>query len=204
MSDLLESGTLLLALLNPFLLIVYLVGPMHSLDSRQFTSVIIRAGVIASTIFCIFAVLGDAIFTTVFKADFASFQTFGGIVFILIGLQFVFKGPKAVELLRGEPAHISGAIAMPVMIGPGTISASVIIGKRHDALSASLTVIAAVFISLLIVILLKGLHDYVRPRNEALIERYIDIVGRITALYIGTVAVEMIMTGTGHWIGKFQ
>jgi small neutral amino acid transporter SnatA (MarC family) len=65
-------------------------------------------------------------------------------------------------------------------------------------------VIAAVFISLLIVILLKGLHDYVRPRNEALIERYIDIVGRITALYIGTVAVEMIMTGTGHWIGKFQ
>ena len=204
MSDLLESGTLLLALLNPFLLIVYLVGPMHSLDSRQFTSVIFRAGVIASTIFCIFAVLGDAIFTTVLKANFASFQIFGGIIFILIGVQFVFKGPKAVELLRGEPAQISGAIAMPVLIGPGTISASVIIGKRHDALSAGLTVIAAVFISLLIVIMLKGLHDYVRPRNEALVERYIDIVGRITALYIGTIAVEMIMTGIGHWVEKFQ
>jgi hypothetical protein len=64
-------------------------------------------------------------------------------------------------------------------------------------------VIAAVFISLLIVILLKALHDHVRNQREALVERYIEIAGRITALYVGTVAVEMIMQGSRTWLERF-
>ena len=203
MTSLIESGTLLLALLNPFLLSVYLAGPMNQLDQTRFRQVLMRAGIIAGAVFCCFAVLGDAIFSTVIRAEFASFQIFGGLVFVLIGLQFLFKGPNAIEILQGEPAHISGAIAMPVLIGPGTISASVIIGKRHEALTASATVVAAVFLSLVTVVLLKALHDYVRPRNEALVERYIEISGRITALYVGTVAIEMIMLGIGSWLEKY-
>ena len=144
--------------------------------------------------------LGDRIFTNVIQADFASFQIFGGLVFVLIGLQFVFRGPAAIEILQGEAVHISGAVAMPVLIGPGTISASVIIGKRHEPALACFAVLAAVFLSLLIVLLLKRLHDYVLPRKEALIERYISIFGRITALYVGTVAVEMIMRGVTTWL----
>ncbi|RDH44443.1 MarC family protein [Zooshikella ganghwensis] len=201
MVSIIESGTLLLALLNPFLLIIYLVDPMKKLDQLQFQKVLIRAGVIAAIVFCCFAVLGDAIFSTI-NAEFASFQMFGGLIFIIIGMQFVFKGPTAIEILQGEAAHISGAIAMPVLIGPGTISASVVIGKRHDPLLACGIVVIAVFASVAIVILLKLIHDYVQVRREALIERYIEIAGRITALYIGTVAVEMVMTGLRSWLMK--
>lgn len=203
MSAAIESATLLLALLNPFLLVVYLVGPMKQLDHRTFRQVLVRAGIIAGIVFCAFAVLGDAIFANVVQANFASFQIFGGLIFVLIGLQFVFKGPSAMQMLQGEAAHLSGAIAMPVLIGPGTISASVIVGKRHDALLACAVVISAVILSLLIVVALKWLHDYVLPRKEALVERYIEIAGRITALYVGTVAVEMIMRGIGSWVEAY-
>lgn len=203
MFGIIESTTLLLALLNPFLLVVYLVGPMRQLNRAQFRQVLTRGGLIAGTVFCSFAVLGDAIFTNVVQADFASFQIFGGLVFLVIGLQFVFQGPTAIEILQGEAAHISGAIAMPVLIGPGTISASVVIGKRHEPALACLAILVAVFVSLMIVLFLKAVHDYVLPRKEALIERYIEIFGRITALYVGTVAVEMIMHGVGTWIKNF-
>ena len=77
------------------------------------------------------------------------------------------------------------------------------IGKRHDALQACTTIIAAVFTSVIIMLVLKALHDYVRPRSEPVIKRYIEIAGRITALYVGTVAVEMIMQGLRTWAGKF-
>jgi len=184
--------------------VVYLIDLFHRVEKSQFRQILIRAGLIAGAVFCAFAVLGDAIFSRVIQAEFASFQIFGGLIFVLIGLQFVFQGPTAIEILRGESSHVAGAIAMPVLIGPGTISASVIIGERHNPLSACLVVISAVAISLIIVILLKGLHDFVRPRREALIERYIEIVGRITALYVGTVAIEMIMQGMGAWMKKFQ
>jgi small neutral amino acid transporter SnatA (MarC family) len=105
-------------------------------------------------------------------------------------------------VLRGESEHLAGAIAMPILIGPGTISASVLIGKRHEAIPACGTVLASVLISALIMIALKTLHDYVRPKRERLIQRYIEIVGRITALFVGTVSVEMIMQGGKTWVQR--
>jgi small neutral amino acid transporter SnatA (MarC family) len=40
-------------------------------------------------------------------------------------------------------------------------------------------------------------------KREALIKRYIEIAGRITALVVGTVSVEMIMQGVRTWADKF-
>ena len=203
MTDLLRSTGLLLVLLNPFLVIVYLVDVVQKLEQKQFRRVLIRAGFIAGAVFCCFAIVGDTIFSAVVYAQFASFQIFGGLVFLLIGLQFVFQGPTAIELLRGESDQLAGAIAMPVLIGPGTISASVVIGQRHDPVAACGVVLAAVIISVAIMLLLKSVHDFVRPRREPLIERYIEITGRITALFVGTVSIEMIMRGLRTWAGEF-
>ncbi|MGD8396288.1 MAG: MarC family protein [Candidatus Eiseniibacteriota bacterium] len=202
MSDYVVSGSLMLALLNPFLVIIYLVDLIQALDQQRFQSVLLRAALIASGVFCSFAVIGDAVFSEIMHAEFASFQIFGGIIFVVIGLQFVFRGPDAIEILRGESEHIAGAVAMPVLIGPGTISASVIIGKRHEPLVACGIVVVAVLVSVLIIFVLKRVHDFVRPRNERLIQRYIEIAGRITALYVGTISIEMIMQGIRAWIAK--
>ena len=202
MTDFIKSTALLLLLLNPFLVIIYLMDVVQSLGRVQFRRVLVRAGLIAGAVFCGFAILGDAVFSNLMQVEFASFQIFGGIVFMLIGIQFVFKGPAAIEILRGKSKHLSGAIAMPVLIGPGTISASIVIGRRLDPLPACAAVMTAVVACLFTIVLLKALHDFVRERNEALIARYIEIAGRITALFVGTIAVEMIMQGLRAWIQK--
>ena len=203
MTDFIRSATLMLVLLNPFLVIIYLVDMVEKLNFKDFARVLVRGSLIATVVFCCFAILGDVIFSSIIQAQFASFQIFGGVIFLIIGLQFVFHGPKAIVALRGESTGLAGAIAMPVLIGPGTISASVVIGKRHEALYASATIIVAVFISVVIMLALKSVHDFVRPRHEPVIRRYIEIAGRITALYVGTIAVEMIMLGIRTWVGKF-
>jgi len=203
MKDFLRSAALLLGLLNPFLVIIYMVNVVRELEFRQFAIVMVRAGFLASAVFCCFAILGDAIFSDIVQAEFASFQIFGGLVFLLIGFQFVFKGPTAIEALRGKSQNLAGAIAMPVLIGPGTVSASVIIGKRLDALSACAAVLVVVLLSIAIILLLKRLHDFVRPRRGALIDRYTEVTGRIMALYVGTVSVEMIMQGLRTWVDRF-
>ena len=203
MTDFIRSTTLLLALLNPFLIVVYLVDVIEKLKPRDFSRVLIQVGLITNVVFLSFAILGDAIFSSIIQAEFASFQIFGGIVFLLIGIQFVFQGPTAIGILRGESDYIAGAIAMPVLIGPGTISVSVVIGKRHTPLVACLAILIAVTVCLVTVAVLKLLHDILRPRREALIQRYIEVAGRITALFVETVAVEMIMQGLKTWMAKF-
>jgi len=202
MADFLHSAGLLLVLLNPFLVIVYLIDVVQKLDFASFCKVLLRATTISLVVFCSFAIAGDAFFNNIMQADFASLQIFGGIIFLLIGIQFVFKGNATIEILRGESENLAGAIAMPILIGPGTISASVIIGERHDSLSACSVILCAEIVSTLIMLLLKVLHDYVKPRKEPLVNRYIEVAGRITALFVGTISIEMIMQGIQTWAHK--
>lgn len=203
MTDFFSASALLLVLLNPFLVIIYLIDMVEKLERKHFANILFRAGLISIVVFCCFAILGDVIFSGIVHAEFASFQIFGGVIFFLIGLQFVFYGPKSIEILRGKSKHLAGAIAMPVLIGPGTISASVIIGKRLDPSIACLAIIVAVTTSVLLMIAIKVMHDIVRPLSEPLVQRYIEITGRIMALFVGTISVEMIMQGVGKWITKF-
>lgn len=193
---------MLLVLLNPFLLIVYLIDIVKKKSAKDFSKILIRAGIISFAVFSAFAMLGDSIFKNVFNAQFASFQIFGGIVFLLTGLQFVFKGNASIESLRGESKHIAGAIAMPIFIGPGTISYSVIIGERHNKLSALFAIAITIILCITIILLLKKLHDKIQTKKEELIEQYIDIAGRVIALLIGTISIELIMSGLTYWINQ--
>ncbi|MGD9489839.1 MAG: MarC family protein [Calditrichaceae bacterium] len=199
-----RSSVLLLMLLNPFLVILYLLEVVKKLSLSQFLKVLFQAGLISIVVFVTFAVLGDYAFNVLFQAEFASFQIFGGIIFLVIGLQFVFKGTGAIDILRGEVNQVAGALAMPILIGPGTISASVIIGKRLEPLYAALAIIFAVSTSLIVMGLLKVIHDRLKAKNEQLIERYTEVAGRILAIYVGTIAVEMIMQGMHFWILKIK
>jgi len=187
-------------LLNPFLLIIYLVDLVQEMEFRDFSRVLNRAGWISSGIFIGFALLGELIFKNLLQAQFASFQIFGGIIFLVIGLQFVFKGPAAIKSMRGKPEHIAGAIAMPIMIGPGTVSASVLAGQQLQPMWAIAAILLAVGLVVIIMIGLKKLHDIVRTRNEPLIERYVEVAGRVVSLVIGTYSIEMIMQGLSHWV----
>lgn len=193
----------MLVLLNPLLVILYLTDVVAKLERGQFARVLSGGALIAAGAFCGFAIMGDAVFSDVLQAEFASFQIFGGIVFLLIALQFVFRGPTAIEMLRGDSKNLAGAIAMPVLVGPGTISASVVIGERHEPATACGAILIAVFVSVGVMLGLKAVHDYVRPRTNRLVDRYVEIVGRVAALYIGTVSVDLIMQGVRAWIAKF-
>lgn len=202
MLEFVKTVLLMLILLNPFLVIVYLIDVMQKLSLKNFSFVLFRASLISTVVFIIFAILGDAFFSRFLQADFASFQIFGGVIFLIIGIQFVFKGIDAISILRGESEQLAGAIAMPVLIGPGTISVSVVIGQRLNVILAVFSVCLSMLICIGIMIFLKKLHDYVKHRHERLIERYVEIMGRITAIVVGTVSVEMIMQGLSKWVEK--
>jgi small neutral amino acid transporter SnatA (MarC family) len=190
---------LLLMLLNPFLMSIYLLDLIESLDNRTFRRLLVRGATIATAVFCVFAVGGDALFTTVFQVRFAAFLIFGGVLFLVIGLRFAQVGPAALAQMRGEPEHIAGSIAMPFMVGPGTVSASVLAGARLTLPWALIAIVSAMACTVLGLFILKWLHDFVKARNAGLVSRYIDLVGRASALFIGTVAIDMVLRGIELW-----
>ena len=158
---LLQSFTLFFALLNPFLLSIYLLDLIEDLTIATFSRVLIRASLIAGTVFWLFSWGGEAIFTNYLQVRFASFQLFGGIIFLLIGIRFVFSGVDAVRATRGPPEHLAGSIAMPFLIGPGTVSAAVLIGSRHDVAVSGLVIFGTLALTMTLVLTLKLVDDYV-------------------------------------------
>jgi len=170
----------------------------------MFLRVLVRGALISTAVFIVFALGGERIFSEYLQVRFESFQVFGGVVFLLIGVRFVFMGAEAIRSMRGDPQHLAGSIAMPFMIGPGTVSASVVIGARLPPLQSATAIGIAVALSIALVIALKLAHDLVKERNARLIDRYVEVVGRISALFIGTIAVDMILEGLGGWLAQLR
>ncbi len=193
--EIFKASSILFILLNPFLMSVYLINLIRELPQRDFTKVVIRAHVISFVAFAIFAISGESIFENVFKVRFASFLIFGGIIFLMIGVKAVFSGQISLLETRGDPEHIAGAIAMPFMIAPGTLSASVLIGSSLPRNTAILAIALAVIGSLVSLILFKFIHDPLKKNNERLLNRYVEIIGRVVAVFTGTYAIEMIANG---------
>jgi len=198
----LSSFSLLFALLNPFLMSIYLIDLITDLTRGVFLRVLARGAMVSGVVFWLFAWGGDAIFSDYLQLHFASFQIFGGAIFLMIGIRFVFAGVAAIRDMRGKPEHIAGSIAMPFMIGPGTISASVVIGARHNIWEAGALIFFTLLLTVLLVTAIKLAHDTVKDYNARIIDRYIEVVGRISALLIGTIAVEMVFEGVSKWTAE--
>lgn len=197
MDAFLRSFLLFFALFNPFLMSIYLLDLIRGLPTATFLRVLIRGSFISACVFSLFAWGGETFFRDYLQVRFASFQIFGGIVFLLIGLRYVFSGAGAISdlMMRGTPDAIAGSIAMPIMIGPGTVSASVVIGTRLPYFGAVSVIFGTLALTILCLVLLKCLHDRLKDSHAALTDRYIDLAGRMSALLIGTIAVDMIVTG---------
>lgn len=201
MNEFFNIVILMLMLLNPFLLVVYLNDIMQKRSQKDFSYFVGMAGLISALVFVVFAIAGDVIFRRLLQAEFSSFRIFGGIIFLLIALKFIFSGGVTVmSTLRADSKHIAGNIAMPIMIGPGTIGISVIAGKKLPITAAVAAILIALSTTVLILILLKAIHDFVSRKNESLIEQYVELSGKITAIVLGTYAIDMIMRGIKSWI----
>ncbi len=199
-----KSLLLLFVLLNPFIMSIYLIELVNALKFGIFSRQIIWAGIISFSIFIFFAYAGDKIFTDVLQIRFMSFLIFGGITFLIVGTRLLLSMGSPIEVLHPNSENLSAAIAMPFMVGPGTISASVLAGTRLDFPLAVLAIFLAMVSAIFAILVFKWVHDFVRKRNEKWVERYTTIAGRATALFTGAFAIEMILKGIELWLKQLE
>lgn len=198
-----RSATLMLVLLNPFFMSIYLLDLIQDLSWPKFARAVLHGSTISCLVFVGIALAGDVFFTNVLQVRFSSFLIFGGAVFLLVSIRSFFLGPDSLRSLRGKPEASGGSIAIPFMIGPGTLSASVSAGTALPTIEIIPAIVVPVFLSMATVTGFKKLHDLIQHRGadyEQKINRYIDATGRIMSLVTGTIAVEMLLRGIEQWL----
>lgn len=194
-SPYIQSFALFFSLLNPFLMSIYMIGMIRSLDAKVFNKALVQGSLMSLVVFILFAWGGEAIFNRYLNVRFESFQIFGGIIFLVIGYRYVFEGAETIGAMRSAPEHLASTIAMPFMIGPGTISAAVVTGVSLPLPVGAMVIAGTLSLTCLLLIVMKFLHDFLQEKHSKYVDRYVDIVGRLASLLIGTIAIDMIING---------
>lgn len=195
MPEIVRSLVGFLAILNPFALCLYVGGMTGDLRARRFVAILLSACAISFVVFSLFALAGEPLLIDGLSIHPGALRAFGGLVFLVVAYNYVMTGYRAAEQLRGSLEGLSSTIALPFMIGAGTITQSILIGKNHPKVMAVAILVIGIAVSFVIVVAFKWISDRVKGRREAVFERYVNILARINGLIIGAISIEMIVFG---------
>ena len=199
--DFSRSLVAFIAILNPFALSLYLASLMDDLDRKQFFSVLLQASLISTAVFFVFAWCGEPLLVDFLAVDPSALRVFGGLIFVIVAYNYVTKGYKATVFLRGDLEGLPSSIALPFMIGAGTITQAILTGKRHDTINAFLIILCTLTICFVIVAIFKVIRDHMSGSRERVFQRYVNILARLNGLIIGAISIDMIAEGLKHlWL----
>lgn len=173
------------------------------LDSKQRSSVMRRATLVAAAILFVFAFVGRYLLSAL-GITVPAFSIAGGILLLLISIDMLFgrtsrtkeTPEEGMEALLGSDISVF-PLAIPIVAGPGAI-ATVVLYMSQAGTDASkvISVLAALTISLVAVYLSMRLSGVVLV---LLRETGVHVVGRVMGILLAALAVQFILNGIGTY-----
>ena len=185
-----------LVLLNPFALFLYLEPLMLDLSNRQFNIVLVKATIISFMITLIFFLFGDYLFQNILKIDIESMRILGGIVLFSFAYFNIVKGRKGFIQMKENLTDLASEIALPFMIGAGTLSLTIMMRHQLPFWIGVLSFLIIFSFNHIFVMLLKAFKDQISKRKfKVAYDKNMQILLRINGFIVGAVGIDMIVTG---------
>lgn len=190
-----------LVMLNPFALFLYLKPVMKDLSDADFRSVFLKASIISFSIFLVFLLFGDVVFQKVFRINFESFRIFGGIVLFSFAYIFIVQGKKAFIQIKGDLHDLASEIALPFMVGAGTISLTVLMAEELQLWQGILSLFLIMLINFVIIMGLKQIRRGMRSKQVQLaFDKNMELLLRINGFFLGAIGIDMVVTGISNLV----
>ena len=127
---------------------------------------------------------------------FRSFKIFGGIIIFAYAFSFIMYGAKSMIQTKENLDDLASEIALPFMVGSGTLYLSILLGR----MAGSFSVILSIFFSVIIVNyslvwLFVFMKDQFRKRQQIVFDKYMGILMRLNGFFMGAIGVHMILDG---------
>lgn len=185
-----------LVMLNPFALFLYLKPVMHDLSDSDFRAVFLKASLISFSIFLVFLIFGDVVFQKVFRIQFESFRIFGGIVLFSLAYIFIVQGKKAFIQIKGDLHDLASEIALPFMVGAGTISLTILMADQLVLWQGVVSLALIMLINFGIIMGLKRIRQGMRSKRvQTVFDKNMELLLRINGFFVGAIGVDMVVTG---------
>lgn len=185
-----------IVMLNPVSLFLYLQPIMLELEHKEFKKVLFKASVISFLIYLLFFLFGDWIFTKVLQINFEAFRIFGGIVLFSFAYYYIVKGQKAMLKMKENLDDLANEIALPFMVGAGTISLAILMKEKLDYTWGITTLVISMIVCYFVVIGLKFIRDKLKKEKfRVAFDKNMEILVRLNGFFVGAIGINMMITG---------
>src|SRR5215471_12293180 len=189
----------LLVVVDPIGLVPSFLAVTHGLPQRARRSVALRATLIAAAILAGSALIGDWLLHTL-SIGLPAFRIAGGLLLFSIASEMVFgvrierQSRQAEEAIEEHVRNIAAfPLAIPLMAGPGAITATILLAGRSDGDPVML-------VSLLVVIALVLAFCFVVFTLAARISKWLGVTANVVAsrllgVLLAALAVQYVVDG---------
>lgn len=187
-----------LVLLNPFAMFIYLQPVMRELSPGDFLKVLIRASIISLLIFISFSFSGEFIFRSILQINFEAFRIFGGIIFFSFAYFYIIHGRKSLIDMREKLDDLASEIALPFMVGAGTILLSILMGHKFPLLTCFLLLCLIMAANFVIIVSLMYIRKALSNRLQVAFDKNMEMLLRLNGFFVGAIGLNMIITGVNN------
>ncbi len=190
-----SSFVTLLALVNPIQKIFLMTSLQDQLTDKELKYISFKSSLTAFIILVFFLLLGNVIFSYVFRIDLYAFRVTCGAVLVYSGWNALQKG-VLINISKGMRIQdiSSVPIAIPMIAGPGTITAAVTFPAQYGTLVTVAAIFAALGVNYIVMFYAKSIGRVLIRLNV------MSALVRIIGLIIATIGVQMIFDGISDYL----
>jgi multiple antibiotic resistance protein len=197
--DIISAATLLFLVMDPLGNIPVFLSVLDKVAPERRTRVLIRELLLALVVLVAFLYAGKTVLGFLGLSE-HSIRIAGGIILFLIALKMVFpvaRSAHAVEEVQGEPLLVP--LAIPMVAGPSAMAVIMLLstnepGRMTDWL---LALLAAWFISSVILVSATALKRFLGQRGLVAIER-------LMGMLLIAIAVQMLLEGISAYLAELS
>nr|WP_272211292.1 MarC family protein [Marinicella sp. W31]MDC2877180.1 MarC family protein [Marinicella sp. W31] len=199
LTTLLSGFTTLMVTMDPPGMVPIFLALTVGMTRGQRRRVAVRGALISFFLLLAFALFGDSILGAL-GISMSAFRIAGGILLFWIGCEMIFekrqeRKEKTTEtaITKDNIANLAAfPLAMPLIAGPGAISATILLGSKMETVLDKLALVLVIFIAALVVLLAM--------LSAGLIDRFLgetgrNILTRILGMMLTALAVQFVIDG---------
>lgn len=196
MDQFLRIFVTILALVNPFQKIFIMLTLEKQLKDSDLRYVAVKSNFVALIILISFLAVGNVIFNYVFNISLYAFRITCGFVLLYNGFIALQSGVLIKIDPRTKLNDVAAVpIAMPMIAGPGAITAAVTFPQQDGVVVTIIAIVAVLTVNAFIMVYSKILGGFLNRYN--LLSPLIRILG----LIIATVGMQMCFNGIREFVG---
>jgi multiple antibiotic resistance protein len=186
-----KAALVLFIVVDPFgniPIFMSLTEKMTKTQRRKIFNTAILVGVI---LLLVFAFAGQQILS-IFGVSLYSFEVAGGILLLIVSIKILISG-SLVDMSESPESMGAVPIAMPLLVGPGAITTTMLNLQSYGVAVAAISVFIVLALTWFILRYVDSVYRFLGKTGAI-------VIARVMALLIAAIAIQYVFVGVSHYL----